>query len=338
MTRKFEISMPSLNLHLPLEMLTGAIAIYVALSIYLFKPHLIAFDPWRGLFVPATNFAALGAFLLALRWVANPGAAFFSGLLYGFGPFTLGFAMFHPASAAAVAIIPWLFMPAAFWPKTSKYGTVIRATLALLPFVAIALFFAVAARYSFYPVPIGEKFHVTPLHTLVGPLISNAQDFPIFNFYHVAAGPLVMGLLLFFRLHRVGTIILLIAGVALGLSSAVGPASPIIWGSIAVLCVCIMIGLGLNGLTVASSADSIWVSLCGFVLAALALICGIEANGRTWWAWTALWYLLGTAAVFGVLAAAIYDKAWHKWRFFALAVLILADVFINSRITVDKLF
>ena len=94
-----------------------AVVIYLGFAVYLYQPHFKNFNKLQYLLVLNACLASLGCFVLSRRWVSSFAGSFFAGALYGFGPFALGLANFHPTAGLLAAIVPWLFCPAVFGPK-----------------------------------------------------------------------------------------------------------------------------------------------------------------------------------------------------------------------------
>jgi hypothetical protein len=150
----------------------AAVVVYAAFAAYLYLPHLNHFATYRFLLIPAAAAAAAGAYLLSTRWISSPIASFFAGLLYAFGPFTLGFALYHPAASLLVAVLPFTLLPAAFWPHAPfRLAPLVTAILATLPFITIIAFFTIAAQYGLFPIPHNQKLCLTPYVGLLTPLM-----------------------------------------------------------------------------------------------------------------------------------------------------------------------
>src|SRR4030042_1707617 len=123
----------------------AAAVVYIGFAVYLYQPHFNTFKKLQFLILVNFCLSSLGCFLLSRRWVSCLLASLFAGAIYGFGPFSLGLSVYHPTAGFLTAMMPWLFLPAAFGPK-GKWQW-LRGPLAVLPFLAILLFFA-ARRLS----------------------------------------------------------------------------------------------------------------------------------------------------------------------------------------------
>ena len=89
-----------------LSKFTAAAVIYAGLAFYLYQLYFRHFNKLQYLVVVNACFAAMGSFVLSRRWVASFWGSFFAGAIYGFGPFLLGLAKFHPTAGLLAAGIP----------------------------------------------------------------------------------------------------------------------------------------------------------------------------------------------------------------------------------------
>ena len=89
----------------------AAAVMYLAFAVYLYRHYFKGFGTpqLQDMFVVSTCLGSLGVYVLSRRWVAGFAESFFAGAIYGFGPFMLGLAKFHPAAGLLAAAIPWLF-------------------------------------------------------------------------------------------------------------------------------------------------------------------------------------------------------------------------------------
>jgi hypothetical protein len=322
----------------------AAVVVYAAFAIYLYFPHLNHFSPYRPLLIPAAVVAAAVAYLLSTRWISSPIASFFTGLLYAFGPFTLGFALYHPAASMLIAVLPFTLLPAAFWPhKPFRLAPLVTAILAILPFITIIAFFTLAAQYGFFPIPHNQKLCLAPYAGLLTPLVLKPLHFPYPGIYHVAIAPLIFGMFLFFRIHRIGTIAFCVIGIALAYYAAIGETSPIVWALLPTLCFSIVVALGLEGLVIASCADKASLANCAVcmaVIAAASAIVGLKSGFKTdiLFFRTAAWYIAAAFAVYVILLLAAKERRARVFRWSLLSLLMTADIFLAARTIIDKLF
>ena len=320
----------------------AALFIYSAFALYLYLPHLNVFAPYRRLLIPAAILAAAGTYLLSRRWISSAIASFFAGLVYAFGPFALGFGLYHPAASALIAALPFSLMPAAFWPhRPFRWAPLITAALALLPFVMIFSFFLTAAHYGLYPIPRNQRLQLAPFTGLITPLILEPLHFPYPGFYHVAVAPLIFGLFLFFRIHRAGATAFCLIGIALSFYAALGQTSPIVWALLPILCFSILTGLGFQGLIVASNADKNALANCSVLMAVIAAVSAAAAYNSpesTLFFRAASWYIVAAFGVYLVMILAINERRMHLLRWLALLFPAAVDIFISARIIVDKIF
>ena len=183
-----------------------AVVIYSGFAIYLYQPYFKSFNVPQYLFVVNACVASLGCFVLSRRWIASFAGSFFAGVIYGFGPFLLGLAKFHPTAGFLVAIVPWLFCPAAFGFRTKwRWFTV---SLCALPFLAILLFFQAAICVRLFAVPIRAGLNLADLIGLLAPLIMVKRSLTLIGFYHIPVMALVMGFLMLIAARRFGVMII----------------------------------------------------------------------------------------------------------------------------------
>jgi hypothetical protein len=319
-----------------------AVVIYATFAIYLYLPHLNHFASHRYLLIVAAVIGASGTYLLSTRWISSPIASFFAGLLYAFGPFTLGFALYHPTASMLPAILPLTLLPAAFWPhKPFRLAPLVTMILATLPFITIIVFFTAAAHYGLYPIPHNQKLQLTPYVGLLSPLMLKPLDFPYPGFYHVAVAPLIFGLFIFLRIHRLGAILFCVIGIILSLYAVIGQISPIVWATLPILCFSIIAGLGIGGLVVASGNDKnalAGCAVCMAVLTAVSAIIAYESNMSMLLLRAAGWYAASAFIVYLILRLAISERRAHVFRWTVLSILMAVDIFLSARAIIDKLF
>ena len=268
-----------------------ALLIYSAFAVYLYRPHFKGFDRWQYLLIVNAVVASLGCYLLSRRWVAGFVESLFAGAVYGFGPFALGLAGFHPTAGILVAAIPWLFCPAAFGP--GGRWRFLRVPLATLPFLAILLFFHVSARYSLYPIPIQLKLRQSDLIGILAPLFAVRRRATLIGFYHVPLAPLLMGIIIFLAplkllatggiSHRVkstialtsrrfGIMVIFVGATALSFCNSYLEISPVIFFAVSTLVCSILAGAGMQGLASAGPPDRKWILFAAIVMGILAIV------------------------------------------------------------------
>jgi len=278
-----------------------AAIVYTAFAVYLYQPYFKGFDTLRlqDMFVANVCFASLGCYVLSRRWVAGFVESFFAGAVYGFGPFILGLAKFHPTAGFLVAAIPWLFCPAVFGPEGR--WRFLRVPLSLLPFLAIVLFFQVSDRFGLYPIPINLKLRGAEMAGLLAPLVAAKRNMPLVGFYHIPVAPLVMGLSMAFpvgrlmafaplkglsrggilqrgrflkglAIRRLGIVAIFTVSTILAFCDSFLEISPVIWLAVSVLCWAILVAAGMQGLISAGFADRKWILFTAIVMGILAIV------------------------------------------------------------------
>ena len=323
-----------------------AAVIYAGFAVYLYQPYFRVFYRLQYLVVLNLTLASLGCFVLSRRWVVSFFGSFFAGAVYGFGPFALGLACYHPTAGLLTAAIPWLFLPSAFGPKGRWRW--LRVVLCALPFVAIVLFFQIAAWFRLFAVPTQSKLHLADLGGLLAPLVMAERSITVVGFYHVPIAAFVIGFLMLLAARRLGVMVIFTIGAVLAFCNSVLNISPIIWLALPVLCCSVIIGEGLQGLALAGPADSKWVLATAVAMAALSIVmlllatkyfqvfAGMGSVYARLFVETAKMYILGAVAV-----AVIYFMTRAKLRVLWLRLCVLcaalgADLFLSARLIVDK--
>jgi len=326
---------------------TVAAMMYAAFAGYLYQPYFKNFDRWQYLLVVNAPLASLGCYVLSRRWVAGFGESFFAGAVYGFGPFTIGLAKFHPTAGLLAAVIPWLFCPAVFGPKTRWRW--LRILLAVLPFLAIVLFFQVSVHYRLFPVSIQAKMHPADLFGLLAPLITAQQNTTLIGFYHIPIAALIVGFSMLLIARRFGVIVIFAIGMTLAFCESFFEVSPIIWFTIPMMCCSVLIGEGMQGLICAGFADRRWVLAAAAIMCTLAIVTlllatkyfqtflGLGAGYAKLLTEAGKMYVLGA-----IVAAIIFFMTRAKLRMRQLRQVVLytamaVDIFLGARFIVDKI-
>ena len=264
---------------------------YSAFALYLYQPHFKGFSRWQYLLIMNASLASSGCYLLSRRWVVGFVESFFSGAVYGFGPFALGLARFHPTTGLLIAAIPWLFCPAAFGPRAK--WRFLRMPLAALPFLTILLFFQLSARFGLYPIPIQLKLQSSDLIGLTAPLIAARRQTALIGFYHAPIASLVMGIAIFLAplkllvtggigqrvkstasltTRRFGIMAIFAGATALSFCDSYLEISPVIFFAISSLVCSILAGAGMQGLVSAGASDRKWILFAAIVMGILAIV------------------------------------------------------------------
>jgi len=279
--------------------------------------------------------------------VAGFGESLFAGAIYGFGPFILGLAKFHPTAGLLTAAIPWLFCPAVFGPKGNWRW--IRIPLAVLPFLAIVLFFQVSAHYRLFPVSTQARLHLADLTGLLAPLITAQQNTTLIGFYHIPIATLIMGFSMLLAARRLGIMLIFAVGTILSFCDSFFGISPIIWFAISMLCCSVLIGAGMQGLACAGFADRGWVLAAVVIMGTLAIVTLLLAAKyfQTFLGMGAGYAKLFTEAgkmyVLGAIVAAIIffmiraKLRMRQLRQVVLCAAIAVDIFLGARFIVDKI-
>jgi len=327
----------------------AAAIIYAVFAVYLYQPYFKGFNALRlrDLFVVNVCLASLGCYVLSRRWVAGFGESFFAGAIYGFGPFILGLVKFHPTAGLLAAAIPWLFCPAAFGPK-EKWRW-LRIPFAVLPFLAIVLFFQVSTHYRLFPVSTQARLHLADLVGLFAPLITAKQNTTLIGFYHIPIAALVMGFSMLLAARRFSIIMIFTIGAILAFCDSFFGISPIIWFTMPMLCCSVLVGAGMQGLASAGFADKRWPLAAAAIMCTLAIVTlllatkyfqtflGLGAGYAKLFTEAGKMYVLGA-----IVAAIIFCMISAKLRMQPLRRIVLytamaVDIFLGARFIVDKI-
>ncbi len=329
-----------------LSKFTLAAGIYCVFAAYLFVPHFRHFSTLQYFLPAGLCLAALGCFILSRRWVWTFAGSFFAGAIYGFGPFILGLTKFHPTVTILTAAIPWLFLPAAFVPK--RKWRWLSIPLSAVPFLAIALFFNLAASYRLFPIPTQASMQLSDTVSLIAPLVMVQRSIALVGFYHIPIATIIVGFSMLLAARRTGILAILAIGVILSFYKAIPNVSPVIWFSIPVLCCSILVGQGLQGLSLAGYADRKLVLLSAFFMGALAIVtllwatryfevfAGMGKDVARLFAETAKFYILGALAVVAIFFMARAKMRATFLRWIVLCSAMAVDIFLGARFIIDS--
>ncbi len=335
----------------------AALGLYTAFAVYLYRPYFQAFETWQWLLPVNVLIGALGCFALSRRWIAGFTGSFLAGAAYGFGPFMLGLARFHPTVGFLAASVPWLFTPAAFLGR--QRHTVVGVVLSLLPFLAVVVFFRVSALegYRLFAAPIQVELRLVDLVGFVAPLVVVDRSATLVSLYHVPMAALVLGVAMMVKARRYGILLIVVVGLALGLcKSYLGPSavvwlgvSPILWLSIPMVCLAVLAGLGLQGLIDAGHSDRKWILTAAISAGALAIVTlllaaeyfqvifGLADGSARLFVEAARMYLMAALAVGIVFVIARQNLRLHWLRGAILCAALGIDIFLGARYIVDKI-
>jgi hypothetical protein len=320
-------------------------SIYLVLGIAVYFPYLSTFGPLDSVLIFSSVIGALGCFVIAMRWVSVFAAAVLAGAVYGFSPYALAFAGYHPLGSLALAVMPWLLTPAVYWKwkhrssatgekrRQPKNVMVVSGLLYLVPFVVVATAFWMLAQSwagPFFPIPKNINPEHASLMSIVTPFATDGEF--AYGFYHLPILGVVMGLFMFLSIHRMGAVIAAIAGVALSFCGSVFRVSPVVWGLVPMLFISVITAPGIEGLALAGKADRNWILPCVVVMAALA--------GLSWYQGfmiPAYMYAAGT-----VISGCIYYMAnvnirMHKLRWIILSTAITIDIILGARVVINNI-
>jgi len=315
----------------PVIKFAAAAVVYAGFAVYLYHPFFEHFDRLGYLVLVNACLAGLGCFVLSGRWVRSWFCSFFSGAVYGFGPFMLGVSSYHPTAGVLAAVIPWLFVPAAFGAKDKL--KLLEAPLSLLPFLGILFFFKAAAHFRLFAIPIQTRLHFSDLVGLISPLANTRECLSPIGFYHIPMAGLIMGVLMLIIARRFGIITIILVSFILAFCKTFAQVSPVMWFSITAVCCSIIIGAGLQGLLSAGFSDRKWVLGILIVMTGLAAVTMIATVGHA-----AKMYMLGAIVVGYILFMARAKARSYQMRLIMLCLALGVDIFFSAKYIAGGIF
>ena len=323
-----------------------SLVLFLALSLLLYRPYLKGLGGSQLLIPVNSALAAGGGFLLSRRWLASFDASAVAGAFYGMGVFVLSFGIYHPLAGLSVALLPWLFCPAALWKAYAPAGllTILqRGILLVLPFAVIVLFFWLPARPWVGPVslmPLRQAPHLADLYSLAGlGFTGPSQIVP--GLYPTAVILALMGFFVYLKVLRVAVLVPVLGGLVLMFCNPVLGVPPIVWASIPLLFVCILAGLGAQAFSLAGPLDAKWILFCALAAGCLG-------------AFAAVRYFLQAAPGASVHPVKMYAAATllclilylmgragnraHLFRWILIGIAAGADVLLSGRLFLSGLF
>jgi hypothetical protein len=323
-----------------------ALACYIVLSGWLLLPYRQQFARFDFLFAVNPVAAALGVYFLSRRWMSSWTPSLVAGAVYGFGPYALSFSIYHPLAGVYYAMIPWLFLPAAYWHRSSSPTAarfLMRAVFSLLPFAAVILLFWVPSQPwagPYFLMPSTGPLQVRDFQGLVFPLYKPGGAV-IFGLYHFPLLLALMGVFVLANVQKVAVLIPFAAGLVLSFLDPVLHVSPIVWAAFPILFLSLLSGLGFQSMLYTGKADSVWIAACAVLGAVLAALFGGLALSPL----TGKVFEL-TALLYGVSAAALgivyyfsrfpLRRPWVKWVLLTGAAAV--DLILSCRYLIGKLF
>ncbi len=251
---------------------TAAILIYGCLACYLY-PEQLSFSHKLSFLLPFNSvIAAVGCYILSRRWVSGFIESLLAGALFGFGPYFLSLAKFHPAAGLPAALMPWCFLPSAYAAKFNKKWLSIPASL--LPFLAMVVFFSLTAKLRLFVAPLKISFSRYDMLGFFTPLLATYKGYNLSGFYHIPLAGLVFGLFMLVKARRFGVLLIVAAAVTLAFYPRINiylQICPLLWLAIPMLCGSIIVGVGLQGFISSGAADRKWILYIVIIMCAAAI-------------------------------------------------------------------
>jgi len=249
-----------------------------------------------------------------------------------------------------MAMIPWLFCPAAFWrtwaPSLSKrlarYGRngppAMTILLSAIPFAAVFAYFwllSTPVLGPIFPLPKAVRYDVAAVAGFAWPLTTKPHEV-VFSFYHVPLAAFAMGLCMCFASRRVGALLIGGLGFALAVAPPLAHVAPAVWIMVPILVGSIIIGLGLEGLAWAGPGDSKWLLFCAAVAAVLTAgsVYLTLANGAAYGR-AALLYTAGFLSVASIYALTTARLRWPLLGWTLLSIAVAVDLLSSGKHIAD---
>lgn len=325
----------------------AAVFFFAAFAVYLYQPHFERFTAFTYLVIVNSFLASSGCFLLSRRWITHWDASFFAGLIYGFSSFLLGYAKFHPTAGLVPAILPWLFLPVTFTAKTKPLWY--KIPLCLLPFLFVFITSWLFSHWKLFVLPIRTTLRPSDLIGLLDPLVMIKHNLFAIGFYHVTLATLIIGCRMLIAARRFAIMLIITSALVLSFCNPILNISPISWIAIAVLGFAVIIGSGIEGLSLASSSDRKWVLAAAIVSAVCSIVTLLLATHYYEWlagfgkgygglfAQTAKMYLLGTIAVALIFIIILLKLRLGLLRRLILIAALGIDIFLGAKFIVDTI-
>jgi hypothetical protein len=326
----------------------AALLLYIALSVYLFRPYWAQMSGYHFLYMLNPVTAAWGAYFLSRRWINHWTPSLVAGAVYGFSPFALSFASFQqPVAGLSFVIVPWLFLPSVYWRRNRPADTFrffVRAVFVLLPFAGICLMFWAASQKWAGPYFLMPKnLQLTPKHfyDIVFPLYQRG-DYLTFGIYHVPLILSIMGVFVLVSIQRLSVVFPVAVAMMLCFLDPILQVPPIVWAAIPVLFLAVLTGLGFESILLAGKSDAMWVLVCAIAASLLAAFFGGLAYKRIivggLLEWTGLMYVTAAAALWIIFSFSMTAHRWLWTRWILLTAAVAIDLILSARCLVDKLF
>ncbi len=323
-----------------------AAALYIILGIYLFYPYFGSFTSLQYLMPLNCFIGSFGAYWLSRRWIAGFAGNILAGAVYGFGPYILSLIKFHPSAGFLAAMIPWLFLPAAFCTKAKSQWR--QIPLSLIPFAAIILFFQAAAKLGLFPLPLQIPLSQAELVSLLSPAAVAQKSNILLGFYHIPLGSLLIGLSMLFAARRYGIIIIITAGIILAFLGSFLQVSLVIWFAIPLACLSVAVGQGTEGIINAGYSDRKWVLAGAIVLMVLSaaslllatkyayVIAGLGLKYTAVFTDSAKMYILAAVSMFIIFLLSQFKIRFLWFRVAVVGITFALDLILTAKYIIDS--
>ncbi len=315
---------------------------YAAITLYLYQPYLHQLNRTDFLPLAASAIAALGTFILSSRWTATPPAQIIAGAIYGFSPPVISLSAYHPAASVFAAALPWLFMPAVFWPihKQVRFSTKSASViLTLIPFIILLtlLWYTKTHPSKAHIMPLPQESTLKPANmlTIIYPLAKINQLYHL-GLSHTGLLLAILGLFLYAHAKKFSLIIVFIAGIVCTITGHLMAHNPALWLLIPAIFASVFAAIGSQLLAWCGKNDctSLFIAIIpAAILTAAGLI--ISTFSQNGFFYSTLMYAASAIMILSIIFTAAAKVRWHKFRWILILAVVFADTIICAAKTLD---
>ena len=144
---------------------------------------------------------------------------------------------------------------------------------------------------------------------------------------------------MYVAVHRIKVMIKVAAGLVLALTRPILQTPPIVWALIPMLYCSVLIGLGLQALTLAGQTDRKWILPCLITAAALTLVTILPAiKFPSAFKTSAQMYILTCVLMSSIFFMAKSGYRWRPLRWALLCSALAVDILLSARYIVNGIF
>lgn len=321
----------------------AAVFVLLALAVFLYQPHWFELGGLKLLYPLNSIIGAIGCYMLTRRWMSSLAGSLLAGMIYGFSPFALSFAAYHPLAGLLYAAVPWLFCPAVYFqtvPSRNFLKPLLTALLAFSPFVIIIAVCWTSAHLfpgTLFVMPNNRWLDFRDFLTLLCPL-DFAANHIAFGFFHVGIIASLLGLFVFTLSRRWFILPPVTAGLILSLGASIFDVPPILWASIPALFIAALAGIGFQAMAWSGASDNKWIWGCASaaVIAAGLHFLGIGASTAFHLSASVQMFLLAAGLFAATALLAKFNIRWPLLRWILICAAAGYDIILGAAIIIDK--